>query len=147
VQARSGSSFRFFSDAGREEALNREAMAALARFRLDDRPHLLAGSLSHGEKRQLELALAIATRPRLLLLDEPLAGTGHEESAVVTQLLLELKREHTIVLIEHDMDAVFALADRISVLDYGKLIVTGTPEAVRADPQVRGLYLGEEDIV
>ena len=146
VQARSGSSFRFFGDAGREEALNGEAMAALARFGLEARAHVPAGSLSHGEKRQLELAIAIATRPRLLLLDEPLAGTGHEESAVVTRLLLDLKREHTIVLIEHDMDAVFALADRISVLDYGKLIVTGTPEDVRADPQVRGLYLGEEDM-
>jgi branched-chain amino acid transport system ATP-binding protein len=145
VQARSGSSFRFFRDAAREDALNREAMGALARFRLDDRAHLSAGSLSHGEKRQLELAIAMATNPRLLLLDEPLAGTGHEESAVVTELLRELKGEHTIVLIEHDMEAVFALADRISVLDYGKLITTGEPEAVRADPQVRGLYLGEEE--
>jgi branched-chain amino acid transport system ATP-binding protein len=147
VQARSGSSFRFFRDAGRDEALNREAMEALGRFRLGDRAHLPAGSLSHGEKRQLELAVALATKPRLLLLDEPLAGTGHEESAVVTQLLLELKRELTIVLIEHDMDAVFALADRISVLDYGKLITTGSPEAVRADPVVRSLYLGEEEII
>jgi branched-chain amino acid transport system ATP-binding protein len=147
VQARSGSSFRFFGDAGREEALNREALEALDRFGLGARAQVPAGRLSHGEKRQLELAIAIATRPRLLLLDEPLAGTGHEESAVVTRLLLELKREHTIVLIEHDMDAVFALADRISVLDYGKLIVTGTPETVRADPQVRGLYLGEEDMI
>jgi branched-chain amino acid transport system ATP-binding protein len=147
VQARSGSSFRFFRDAAREDALNREAMDALARFRLDDRAHFPAGSLSHGEKRQLELAVAMATNPRLLLLDEPLAGTGHEESAVVTELLRELKGEHTIVLIEHDMDAVFALADRISVLDYGKLITTGEPEAVRADRQVRGLYLGEEEAI
>jgi branched-chain amino acid transport system ATP-binding protein len=147
VQARSGSSFRFFRDAAREEALHREAMKALARFRLDDRAHFPAGSLSHGEKRQLELAIAMATNPRLLLLDEPLAGTGHEESAVVTELLRELKGEHTIVLIEHDMEAVFALADRISVLDYGKLITTGEPEAVRADRQVRGLYLGEEEAI
>jgi branched-chain amino acid transport system ATP-binding protein len=147
VQARSGSSFSFFRDASREEALNGEAMKALARFRLDGRAHFPAGSLSHGEKRQLELAIAMATNPRLLLLDEPLAGTGHEESAVVTELLRELKGEHTIVLIEHDMEAVFALADRISVLDYGKLIITGEPEAVRADPQVRGLYLGEEEAI
>jgi branched-chain amino acid transport system ATP-binding protein len=147
VQARSGSSFRFFRDASREHALNHEAMGALARFRLDDRAHVPAGSLSHGEKRQLELAIAMATNPRLLLLDEPLAGTGHEESAVVTELLRELKGEHTIVLIEHDMEAVFALADRISVLDYGKLITTGEPEAVRTDPQVRGLYLGEEEAI
>jgi branched-chain amino acid transport system ATP-binding protein len=147
VQARSGSSFRFFRDAAREDALNRQAMDALARFRLDDRAHVPAGSLSHGEKRQLELAIAMATNPRLLLLDEPLAGTGHEESAVVTELLRELKGEHTIVLIEHDMEAVFALADRISVLDYGKLITTGEPEIVRADPQVRGLYLGEEEAI
>jgi branched-chain amino acid transport system ATP-binding protein len=145
VQARTGSSFRFFGDAGREAALNREAMDALSRFGLHDRAHDVAGSLSHGEKRQLELAIALATRPRLLLLDEPLAGTGHEESAVVTQLLRELKSEHTIMLIEHDMAAVFQLADRVSVLDYGRVIATGSPESVRANPDVRAAYLGEEE--
>lgn len=144
VQARSGSSFRFFRPAAREAALNEEAMDALAAVRLDDRAHRLAGSLSHGEKRQLELAIAIATRPKLLLLDEPLAGTGHEESALLVDLMRSLKGRHTIVLIEHDMEAVFALADRVSVLVYGRLIATGTPEAIRADAAVRAAYLGEE---
>ena len=145
VQARSGSSFRFFRDASREEALNAEAIEALRQVRLEDRAGLRAGSLSHGEKRQLELAVALATRPRLLLLDEPLAGTGHEESAVLMELMRGLKRRHTIILIEHDMDAVFALADRISVLVYGRLIATGDPESVRTDPEVRAAYLGEEE--
>ena len=112
VQARSGSSFRFFAPAASEAALNRQAMAALARVGLDDRAQRRAGSLSHGEKRQLEIAIALATGARLLLLDEPLAGTGQEESAVLVALMRELKATHTIVLIEHDMEAVFALADR-----------------------------------
>ncbi|WP_206453895.1 ABC transporter ATP-binding protein [Aurantimonas marina] len=145
VQARSGSSFRFFAPAAREAQLNDEAMAALARVRLDDRADRRAGSLSHGEKRQLEIAIALATGARLLLLDEPLAGTGHEESAVLVDLVLELKSTHTVVLVEHDMEAVFALADRVSVLVYGRLIATGTPEAVRLDPEVRSAYLGEEE--
>ncbi|WP_370195746.1 ABC transporter ATP-binding protein [Aurantimonas coralicida] len=145
VQARSGSSFRFFASAARESALNDAAMAALSRVGLDDRAQRRAGSLSHGEKRQLEIAIALATGARLLLLDEPLAGTGHEESAVLVALMAELKTTHTIVLIEHDMDAVFALADRVSVLVYGRLIATGTAEEVRLHPEVRTAYLGEEE--
>ena len=145
VQARSGSSFRFFASAARETALNDAAMAALARVGLEDRAQRRAGSLSHGEKRQLEIAIALATGARLLLLDEPLAGTGHEESAVLVALMAELKTTHTIVLIEHDMDAVFALADRVSVLVYGRLIATGSAEEVRVHPEVRTAYLGEEE--
>lgn len=145
VQARSGSSFRFFAPAARETRLNDEAMAALARVRLDDRAHRRAGSLSHGEKRQLEIAIALATGAQLLLLDEPLAGTGHEESAVLVDLMRKLKSTHTVILVEHDMEAVFALADRVSVLVYGRLIATGTPKAVRLDPEVRSAYLGEEE--
>ncbi len=145
VQARSGSSFRFFTPAVRETRLNDEAMSALARVRLDDRADRRAGSLSHGEKRQLEIAIALATGALLLLLDEPLAGTGHEESAVLVALMRELKSTHTVVLVEHDMEAVFALADRVSVLVYGRLIATGTPEEVRLDPKVRSAYLGEEE--
>jgi branched-chain amino acid transport system ATP-binding protein len=103
-----------------------------------------AGLLSHGEKRQLELAIAIATEPKLLLLDEPLAGTGHEESERVVETLRQLKERYTIVLIEHDMEAVFSLADRISVLVYGRVIATDTPERIRAHPEVRTAYLGEE---
>ncbi|MAU96116.1 MAG: ABC transporter ATP-binding protein [Fulvimarina sp.] len=145
VQARSGSSFRFLRPASKERRLNDEAMAALARVKLDDRAQRRAGSLSHGEKRQLEIAIALATGAKLLLLDEPLAGTGHEESAVLVELMRELKTTHTIVLIEHDMDAVFALADRVSVLVYGRLIATGSAAEVRSHPDVRAAYLGEEE--
>jgi len=144
VQARSGSSFRFFRQASGETALNEQAMAALAKVGLDDRAHRRAGSLSHGEKRQLEIAIALATNAGMLLLDEPLAGTGREESAVLVDLMASLKSTHTIVLIEHDMEAVFSLADRVSVLVYGRLIATGRPEEVRNDPDVRAAYLGEE---
>ena len=145
VQARSGSSFRFFSRAADETAVNRAAMDALARVGLDDRAGRRAETLSHGEKRQLEIAIALATGARMLLLDEPLAGAGPEESAMLIGLLQRLKATHTIVLIEHDMDAVFALADRVSVLVYGRIIATGTPAEIRADPAVRAAYLGEED--
>ena len=145
VQSRSGSSFRFFAPAAKEDALNRQAMAALQRVRLEDRAHRRAGSLSHGEKRQLEIAIALATGAKLLLLDEPLAGTGKEETALLVALMQELKATHTIVLIEHDMEAVFALADTVSVLVYGRLIATGKPDTVRADPDVRAAYLGEEE--
>ncbi|MFC0199280.1 ABC transporter ATP-binding protein [Paracoccus rhizosphaerae] len=144
VQARAGSSFRFFRPAATETALNDEAMTHLASTGLADRASRMAGSLSHGEKRQLELAVALATRPRLLLLDEPLAGTGHDEAARLVDLFAALKSRVTMVLIEHDMDAVFALADKVSVLVYGQIVVTGTPADVRADPKVRAAYLGEE---
>jgi len=146
VQARSGSSFRFFADAGREAGLNDAAMAALQAVGLQRRSGVRAALLSHGEKRQLELALAIATEPKLLLLDEPLAGVGVEESGALVELLASLKRRYTIVLIEHDMDAVFALADRISVLVYGRIMLTGTPAEIAADPAVRTAYLGEEEV-
>jgi branched-chain amino acid transport system ATP-binding protein len=144
VQARSGSSFRFFRPVANERGLNDEAMRALAQVGLDDRAGRRAGSLSHGEKRQLEIAIALATNAGVLLLDEPLAGTGKEESAVLVELMRSLKDSHTIVLIEHDMEAVFSLADKVSVLVYGRLIATGAPEEVRNDPDVRAAYLGEE---
>ncbi|MFV0303672.1 MAG: ABC transporter ATP-binding protein [Paracoccus sp. (in: a-proteobacteria)] len=144
VQARSGSSFRFFAPVAREAALNDQARAALARVGLDDRADARAGSLSHGEKRQLELAIALATAPRLLLLDEPLAGTSGPEAERLVRVIASLKGEVTVLLIEHDMDAVFALADRISVLVYGRVIATGTGAAIRADAGVRSAYLGED---
>ncbi len=144
VQARSGSSFRFFGDAAGEAALNEEALRALDLVGIAHRAPVPAGLLSHGEKRQLELAAALATAPKLLLLDEPLAGTGHEESERVVETLWGLKGRYTIVLIEHDMEAVFSLADHVSVLVYGKVIATDTPERVRANPEVRAAYLGEE---
>jgi branched-chain amino acid transport system ATP-binding protein len=144
VQAIEGSSFRFVGNAAAEPRLNETAMALLARFGLAARAEFPAGLLSHGEKRQLELAIAMASRPKLLLLDEPLAGTSHEESARVIATLKDLKREVPIILIEHDMDAVFALADRVSVLVYGRIIASGLPDAVRRDPEVRSAYLGDE---
>lgn len=145
IQARSGSSFRFFRAAAQEADINHQAMSILARVQLADRAYRRAGSLSHGEKRQLEIAIALATGARLLLLDEPLAGTGHEESSVLVELMRSLRKTHTLVLIEHDMDAVFSLADRVSVLVYGRVIASGAPAAIRNDPEVRTAYLGEED--
>jgi branched-chain amino acid transport system ATP-binding protein len=144
VQARSGSSFRFFGDASTEPTLNEPAWEALGLVGLGSRALVPAGLLSHGEKRQLELAIALATQPKLLLLDEPLAGTGHDESLRVVEILRRLKGRYTIVLIEHDMEAVFSLADRVSVLVYGRLIATDTPDRVRANVEVRTAYLGEE---
>jgi branched-chain amino acid transport system ATP-binding protein len=145
VQARSGSSYRFFRNASRERALNERAMERLDRVGLADRAAVPAALLSHGEKRQLEIAIALATEPKLLLLDEPLAGTGGEDSVRLVETLRSLKREMTLVLIEHDMDAVFSLADRVSVLVYGRIIATDTPERVRSNPEVRTAYLGEEE--
>ena len=144
VQARSGSSFRFFGNAARETPLNDAAMALLARFGLAARAAVPAGQLSHGEKRQLEIAIALAAQPKLLLLDEPLAGTSHDESRRLIDTLQELRRELPIVLIEHDMEAVFALADRVSVLVYGRIIASGPPQAIRDNAEVRAAYLGEE---
>jgi branched-chain amino acid transport system ATP-binding protein len=144
LQAHSGSSFRFFGNAAAERPLNEAAMALLVRFGLAARAATPAGQMSHGEKRQLELAIALATKPKLLLLDEPLAGTSHEESRRIIATLQQLRRDLPIVLIEHDMDAVFALADRVSVLVYGRIIASGSPQSVRDNAEVRAAYLGEE---
>ncbi|WP_146590567.1 ABC transporter ATP-binding protein [Puniceibacterium confluentis] len=145
VQARSGSSYRFFAPVAQEAALNDAAMAALADAGLEDRAGLRASALSHGEHRRLELAIALATQPKVLLLDEPLAGTGGEEAEAFVQRLRALKGRYATVLIEHDMEAVFALADRISVLVYGEIIASGSPEVIRNDPKVRAAYLGDEE--
>ncbi len=145
VQAHSGHSFRFWRNARSDERLRGPARAALARVGLLDRADIIVRNLSHGEQRQLEIAMALATRPRLLLLDEPMAGMGPEESARMVKTVQELKRELPILLIEHDMEAVFALADRITVLVYGRVIATGAPEAIRANEEVRSAYLGEQE--
>jgi branched-chain amino acid transport system ATP-binding protein len=145
VQARSGSSFRFLRAAASEAALNRDAMAALDQLGLAGRAGVPAGALSHGERRQLELAIALAMRPRLLLLDEPLAGAGPEETERLVGILRGLRGRYTILLVEHDMQAVFALADRISVLAEGRVIATGTAAGIRSDAEVRAAYLGEEE--
>ena len=145
VQAHAGHSFRFWRDARSESELRAPARTALARVGLAGRADVVVSNLSHGEHRQLEIAMALATRPRMLLLDEPMAGMGPDESARMVQTLRELKRELTILLIEHDMEAVFALADRITVLVYGRIIASGTPEAIRANAEVRQAYLGEQE--
>ena len=145
VQAHAGHSFRFWRDARSESELRTPARAALARVGLAGRADVVVSNLSHGEHRQLEIAMALATRPRMLLLDEPMAGMGPDESARMVKTLRELKRELTILLIEHDMEAVFALADRITVLVYGRIIASGTPEAIRANAEVRQAYLGEQE--
>ena len=145
VQAHAGHSFRFWRDARNEPELREPARAALARVGLSDRADVVVASMSHGEHRQLEIAMALATRPAMLLLDEPMAGMGPEESQRMVATLGELKRELTILLIEHDMEAVFALADRITVLVYGRVIATGAPEEIRANPDVRQAYLGEDE--
>jgi branched-chain amino acid transport system ATP-binding protein len=144
VQAQAGHSFRFWGDARRDEALLEPSRRVLAEVGLKDKMHAMAGNLAHGEQRQLEVAMVLATRPRLMLLDEPMAGMGIEESQRMIELLSGLKGRHTMVLVEHDMDAVFRLADRISVLVYGRIIATGTPDEIRANAHVRAAYLGEE---
>ena len=144
VQARSGHSFRFWRRARTQSALREPARAALDAVGLGTRADVRAANRAHGEQRQLELAMALATEPRLLLLDEPVAGMGPEESQRMVRYLATLKGRITIVLVEHDMDAVFTLADRISVMVYGRIIATGTPAEIRGNEQVRRAYLGED---
>jgi branched-chain amino acid transport system ATP-binding protein len=145
VQAQAGHSFHFWRNARREPELRQPARALLARVGLSDRADLPASALSHGEHRQLELAMALAGSPRMLLLDEPMAGLGPEESARMVDMLRALKRELTILLVEHDMEAVFALADRITVLVYGRVIASGAPADIHANAAVRDAYLGEAE--
>ena len=144
VQAHAGHSFRFLRDVRFDRSLREPAWWCLEQVGLDGRAGVPAAALSHGEQRQLEIAMALAGRPRMLLLDEPMAGMGAEESHDMVELLRHLKARCGMLLIEHDMDAVFALADRITVLVYGRAIASGTPEQIRANQEVRQAYLGEE---
>jgi branched-chain amino acid transport system ATP-binding protein len=144
VQAHQGHSFRFWKPVQHDDALRGPAELALQRVGLAHRAHVPAADLAHGEQRQLELAMVLAGNPRLLLLDEPMAGMSQAESLEMTALLQRLKGEYTLVLVEHDMDAVFALADQITVLVYGRRIATGPVDAIRNDPHVRAAYLGDD---
>ena len=144
VQARSGSSFSFWRPVAAERSLFDEARGLAARVGLGEKVGALASTLAHGEQRALEVGLTLATRPKLVLLDEPMAGMGPEESQRMIALIGRVRAGVTVLLVEHDMDAVFRLADRITVLVNGRVIATGRPEAIRADPQVRRAYLGDE---
>ena len=147
AQAHDGHSFHFWGNARKVTHLRKAAQSALDRVGLGHRGDVVVSRLSHGEQRELELAVALATRPQLLLLDEPMAGLGITESARMVRLLQELRREVSIVLVEHDMDAVFALADRISVLVYGRIIASGAPDAIRQNDEVKRAYLGDQHVV
>ena len=146
VQAHDGHSFKFWHDARGDKFLTEPALEALTIVGLEERQSIKASLMSHGERRQLEIAMALATKPKMLLLDEPMAGMGPEESNRMVSILSQLKGKVTILLIEHDMGAVFSLADKITVLVYGGGIATGTPDQIRTNPQVRSAYLGDEDL-
>ena len=146
VQAHAGHSFHFWKDARKDPVLREPALVFLKQVGLEERAGIVAGQLSHGEHRQLEIAMALATRPKMLLLDEPMAGMGPEEAKAMVEILQGLKRKLTILLIEHDMDVVFTLADQITVLVYGRGIATDAPEAIRNHPEVQAAYLGEEEV-
>jgi branched-chain amino acid transport system ATP-binding protein len=144
VQARSGSSFSFWRPVAAERALLDEARSIAADIGLSEKSTSLAGTLAHGEQRALEVGLALATLPKLVLLDEPMAGMGPEESARMIELIGRIRAKLTVLLVEHDMDAVFRLADRITVMVNGRVIATGSPGQIRADAEVRRAYLGDE---
>jgi branched-chain amino acid transport system ATP-binding protein len=145
VQAGQGHSFRFLGNAGADHSLLGPAHDYLSAAGLGERADVRVSELSHGERKQLELAIALAAKPRLLLLDEPMAGLGAAESHRMVETLSALKGSIAMLLVEHDMDVVFALADRISVLVYGRVIASGSPAEIQADSQVRAAYLGEGD--
>jgi branched-chain amino acid transport system ATP-binding protein len=146
VQARRPGAPGWWRAAVDDDAVYAEAEALLAQIGLSPRAGVLSGGLAHGEQRQLEVGLALAARPKLLLLDEPMAGMGPDESERMVELLLGLKHSLTLLLVEHDMDAVFRLADRISTLVFGRVIASGTPQEIREHPEVKRAYLGDEEL-
>ena len=146
VQAHEGHSFKFWKDARKDHKLRKPALEFLKQVGLENRAEVVAGQLSHGEHRQLEIAMALATCPKLLLLDEPMAGMGQKESLAMVEIIRELKGKLTILLIEHDMDVVFTLADKITVLLNGRCTATDSPEIIRKNPEVKKAYLGEDNI-
>jgi branched-chain amino acid transport system ATP-binding protein len=147
LQGRAGGAFRFWSNGRSNRGLEQAADELLERVGLAGRGGMPAAMLSHGEKRQLEVAMVLAGKPKLLLLDEPTSGMGGEESRQIVKLLSTLREEHSILLVEHDMEAVAALADRVTVMVYGQVAAAGTVAEIRADPQVRRAYLGDDDNV
>ena len=146
VQAHSGHSYCFWQDARQDDQLVEPALKVLKQVGLLGRKNIMTRELSHGEHRQLEIAMALATQPKLLLLDEPMAGMGAEETQKLIAILKTLKTGKTMILIEHDMNAVFSLADRITVMVYGKIIATGSPKEIRANQKVKAAYLGDEEL-
>ena len=144
MQAHRGHSFGFWTPMLAQPALVEPAMRAIAQAGLSQRCSSKVSELAHGERRQLELAMVLVAEPKLLLLDEPMAGMSHQESGNVVRTLQGLKGRYTMLLVEHDMDAVFALADRISVMVYGRIIASGTPDDIRNNEEVKIAYLGEE---
>tara|TARA_Y100001970_G_C14086320_1_gene777518 strand:- start:40 stop:801 length:762 start_codon:yes stop_codon:yes gene_type:complete len=144
IQARDNHSYKFWKPARQDIDLRNAALNALEEIGLEERAFEKVGNLSHGEHRQLEIAMALATQPHLLLLDEPMAGMGTEEGRKILKILQKLKKRKTILLIEHDMDVVFALADRITVLVYGRVIASGSPKSIKEDEKVREAYLGSD---
>lgn len=145
IQAHHGHSFRFWGRGLKDPQLLAELGPALETVGLSERAEAIAGNLSHGEKKQLEVGMALACKPQLLLLDEPMAGMGPGGSIELSKLIRKLKKEMTILLVEHDMEAIFSLADRITVLVYGEVVATGSVDEIRSNPAVRQAYLGEED--
>ena len=143
VQGRSGHSFRFWSPVKQDKRMTETAMAVLSEVGLDDRADRVAANVSHGEQRQLEVAMALAMQPRMLLLDEPMAGMGKEEGMQMVEILKRLQGDKTILLVEHDMDAVFSMADTLSVLVNGHIIATDTVANIRNNPEVQKAYLGD----
>ncbi|HKL27420.1 MAG TPA: ABC transporter ATP-binding protein [Desulfuromonadales bacterium] len=144
IQAHHGHSFRFWQQSRNDQQLRAELGPALERVGLSERTAILAGNLSHGEKKQLEVGMALACKPQLLMLDEPMAGMGPGGTVELSRLIRQLKNQMTILLVEHDMKAIFSLADRITVLVYGEVVAAGSVEEIRSHPAVRQAYLGEE---
>src|SRR5713226_462030 len=145
AQSRKSHASNLFRSAGSYPSLRHEAVRALAAVGLDHRAGVIEGSLRHGEQRQLDIAMSLATRPQLLLLDEPLSGMGAEESASMVRLVRELAKDHAILLVEHDMDAVFALAEALTVMVNGRVLASGKPEQIRGSPDVQRAYLGSAE--
>ena len=144
AQSRDPKAYKWFTNASNFVATRARTERAIELSGLKNRVHSIAGTISHGEQRQLEIAMTLATDPQVILLDEPLAGMGSVEAERMVELLLAIKRDHGILLVEHDMDAVFALADQLTVMVNGQVIASGTPTEIRADANVQAAYLGEE---